>query len=989
MNNKHHGSDCTISRYSRPGIDPRFGTGGNLGVLPLLACLLLSALLEPASVAMAADTASLGNTAAAVATTARLIPAAIDPAAIGHLAIAHQLPADFSLAEPVTGDRQPSPPETSAQIRLRDLWTHHRVGVIALSGATVVIALLLFGLSLRNRQLSQAHRAAAESEMRFRATFDQAAIGIAHVAPDGRWLRVNRRLCEIVGYSHEELQAGYFNDITHPDDIDANSVLRQRCLTGEIDEFHVEQRYLRKDGSPRWVDITVALVRRDNADPAYFIAVIDDIDQRRRDQAALEEANALYQGLIENMNEGVAIYHAVDDGEDFVCKALNPAGARSARHSAGAVVGRRVREVFPGIDAMGLLDLFKQVYRSGQSASHQITNYRDERVSFWVKNHVFKLPGGELVAIFTDVSEQKTAEDALLQSQAKLKRMAYYDVLTGLPNRRMLLDRLRQATAVADRNGSLVAVCYLDLDEFKPVNDRLGHATGDALLRAVAERLGSIIRTGDTASRWGGDEFALLLTGLNNAQECEQTVARLLRLLATPYRIDAEELKLSASIGVALYPLDKSDSDALLRHADHAMYIAKQRGRNGFHVFDPAADDPRIAKLGLTLRIGEALSNDELRLLYQPIVDMRSGRVDSIEALVRWQHPERGLLPPRDFLPLIEGGDLIRQLDMWVLAHALDDLAGWIERGLSLTLSVNISYHSLVGVGFIERVKDILDAHPSVRADQIGLEILETAALGDLETVTQVIRQGSDMGLRFALDDFGTGQSSLTYFRDLPTQVLKIDQSFVRDMLHDKADLRVVEAVIGLSQAFNRTVVGEGVETEAHGMMLLRFGCELGQGYGIARPMPPEEVVAWLESYRQPHEWRSVEVGTWRRDDFPLLTMEAEHRDWVTSVLRRSRRETDIDPELLDADHCRFGRWYAGEGRLQYGHRSLFKDLDPLHQRVHEIASELLLTSDGQPDEALLEQFYNASNRFLDHLTMLQNALIDNTLDHGARQLPE
>ena len=433
------------------------------------------------------------------------------------------------------------------------------------------------------------------------------------------------------------------------------------------------------------------------------------------------------------------------------------------------------------------------------------------------------------------------------------------------------------------------------------------------------------------------------------------------------------------------YPLDKSDSDTLLRHADHAMYIAKQRGRNDFHVFDPDADDPLIAKLGLTLRIGEALENGELRLLYQPIVDMRTGRVDSMEALVRWQHPERGLLPPRDFLPLIEDGDLILQLDMWVLAHALGDLAGWIERGLSLTLFVNISYHSLIGAGFVERVKGMLDAHPSLRADQIGLEILETAALDDLEQVTEVIRQGSDMGLRFALDDFGTGQSSLTYFRDLPTQVLKIDQSFVRDMLHDTSDLRVVEAVIGLSQAFNRTVIGEGVETKAHGMMLLRFGCELGQGYGIAYPMPQQEVAAWMEGYRQPQEWRSVEVGTWRRDDFPLLTMEAEHRAWITSVLRRCRHETDIDPALLDADHCEFGRWYAGEGRLGYGQRSLFKDLEPLHQRVHEIASELMLTSDGEPDAELLEQLDHASNRFLDHLAMLQNAPIDNTLDQDTR----
>ncbi len=488
--------------------------------------------------------------------------------------------------------------------------------------------------------------------------------------------------------------------------------------------------------------------------------------------------------------------------------------------------------------------------------------------------------------MFADVSEQKAAEQALLQSQATLEQMAYYDALTGLPNRRLLLDRLGQAIAVADRTGTSLAVCYLDLDDFKPVNDRFGHATGDTLLQAVAQRLRTATRASDTVSRWGGDEFTLLLNGLAGTTEGEESVARILQAIAAPYQVGEHRVALSASIGVAVYPLNEVNGDTLLRNADHAMYIAKQRGRNGYQFFDPATNSISNNRKDWAARIAQALQNDELCLLYQPIVNMREGDVAGLEALVRWRHPERGLLLPSAFLPIIEGSELMRELDRWVLQRAIADLAGWFEHGLSPRLHVNLSAHSLLADDFIDGLQATFDNTPGVTGDQISLEILETAALEDLEAVTGVIRRCNDLGLRFALDDFGTGYSSLTYFRHLPADTLKIDQSFVRDMLRDQNDLRIVESVIGMARAFDRTVVAEGVESEEHGTMLLRFGCELGQGYGIARPMPSEQVAQWLQDYQHPRQWRSATARVWRPEDLPLLTMEAEHRGWVERLIQ-------------------------------------------------------------------------------------------------------
>jgi diguanylate cyclase (GGDEF)-like protein/PAS domain S-box-containing protein len=465
------------------------------------------------------------------------------------------------------------------------------------------------------------------------------------------------------------------------------------------------------------------------------------------------------------------------------------------------------------------------------------------------------------IGMVEDITDRKKSEQALRDSQMRLESLAYYDTLTELPNRRLFADHIQQEMAVAERRDTLLAVCYLDLDGFKPINDRLGHEAGDRLLVSVAERLRSALRKEDTIARWGGDEFALLLNNLSSAEECADMLDRLLSHLEKPHLLDGEPCVVTASVGVTLFPEDLHDADTLLRHADHAMYLAKEQGRNGYHLFD-SEEDRRVHVYREKLKcVQEAIDNDELILHFQPKVRMNTGSVQGVEALVRWQHPEQGLLPPGDFLPLLRGHDLLVELDWWVVRTALRQMTLWQRQGLSLQVSINVSAKFLQQDHFIEQMKTLISANPQIAPGLIELEIIETEAIEDLNAVSETINRCVALGISFALDDFGTGYSSLTYFRHLSAGVLKIDQSFVRNMLDDNDDLNIVKGVIGLAQAFQRDVVAEGVETEAHGQVLLRLGCQVAQGFGIARPMSAEDLPDWIAGYSPPVAWMHEKAG--------------------------------------------------------------------------------------------------------------------------------
>ncbi|MCP9838037.1 EAL domain-containing protein [Cyanobium sp. N.Huapi 1H5] len=428
----------------------------------------------------------------------------------------------------------------------------------------------------------------------------------------------------------------------------------------------------------------------------------------------------------------------------------------------------------------------------------------------------------------------------------QLRQLAYEDPLTRLPNRSLLSQRLGEELERARRNGTQLAVGYLDLDNFKPINDSHGHAVGDELLVAVAERLCRCLRPGDTVGRLGGDEFVVILPGLSSLAELESLGERLLSAVAQPTLLaETHCVALSTSIGFRLVPPDDADPDTLLRQADQAMYAAKRAGPGRMHHFDVELERRQSLQRSRLERVRQAIEGQQLRLFVQPVIDLATGQLRFAEALVRWQHPQQGLLLPETWLGWIEDQPEISLLGDWVLEQALRHCSAWMRAGLAAAVSVNMSARELRDPGFAERIGAALALHPDLPASALRLEVLETAALEDLEQVAQNIAHCRELGVSFALDDFGTGYSSLTYLRRLPISTIKIDRSFVARMLVDPADRAIVKAVVDLAHAFGRACVAEGAETPEHLQALRAMGCELAQGFVIARPMPAEDLPGW------------------------------------------------------------------------------------------------------------------------------------------------
>ncbi|WP_162888628.1 EAL domain-containing protein [Dechloromonas sp. HYN0024] len=581
------------------------------------------------------------------------------------------------------------------------------------------------------------------------------------------------------------------------------------------------------------------------------------------------------------------------------------------------------------------------------------------------------------VAIYTDIS-------ALKESQRQLEHLAYHDALTGLPNRVLLVDRIQHGLAQATRRKGLVAVCFLDLDDFKPINDLYGHNNGDLVLIEVAQRLKQAVREGDTVARIGGDEFAVLLTDLEGPQDAKTVILRMLDSVARPYSVDSATAVISASIGYTLIPGDDGDPDNLLRHADQAMYVAKEEGRNRIHLFDIEHDQRTRSKRENVSRIKKACQDNEFRLFYQPKVDMRRGKVVGMEALIRWQHPELGLLSPADFLLPLGDHPLLVDIGNWAIREALGQMAKWQAEGHQLPVSVNISGGHLLDPDFVSSLANQLAAFPQLNPRDLQLEILETAALEDVAHVSKVIKKCTELGVQFALDDFGTGYSSLLYLKRLPARTLKIDQSFVRDLLDTPEGADAIVCIQALASAFKRKIVAEGVEFIEQGIVLLRLNCDVVQGYAIARPMPADEVQNWVETYRPDPAWAASLKLPWRRSDFPLLAAEVEQRRWIKIVATAVKRE---DSELLlsrirSLQKSSFGHWYYGIAKDRYGSMPEFKKIPDLHMNVYRISAEIgacLSRGEHTQASALLAEQNACSRVLLEGLVTLRKAIVTHT----------
>ena len=551
----------------------------------------------------------------------------------------------------------------------------------------------------------------------------------------------------------------------------------------------------------------------------------------------------------------------------------------------------------------------------------------------------------QYVALFSDITTAK-------EHQKQLEHIAHYDSLTSLPNRVVLADRLHQAMAQALRRGQRLAVVFLDLDGFKSVNDKHGHEAGDQLLIALSDRMKQALREGDTLARMGGDEFVAVLLDLDDTADSLPMLERLLAAAAQPVQFDDLTLQVSASLGVTFFPqAEEVDADQLLRQSDQAMYQAKLAGKNRYHLFDAEQDRSVRGHHESLERIQAALKAGEFVLHYQPKVNMRSGVVIGAEALIRWQHPQRGLLAPATFLPVVEDHPLAVGIGEWVIDTALQQVEGWRSVGLHMPVSVNVGARQLQEFDFVTRLRAMLARHPTIRPGDLELEVLETSALEDVMRISQVIESCREVGVMFSLDDFGTGYSSLTYLKRLQVAQLKIDQSFVRDMLDDPDDLAILEGVIGLATAFGRQVIAEGVETVACGSLLLQLGCELAQGYGIARPMPGNELAAWSAAWRPDPAWLDLRAVS--RGDLPVLFAGVEHRAWAKALEEFLKGERDAPP-VLDHHRCRFGGWIDGDGPSRYTALPAYAAVESLHLKAHVLGGQLVdLRAQGSSAQAL------------------------------------
>ncbi|MGR8936134.1 MAG: sensor domain-containing protein [Gammaproteobacteria bacterium] len=696
---------------------------------------------------------------------------------------------------------------------------------------------------IRRRKLVET--ALRASELKYRVLAERSPLAIQVFAPDGTPLRVNA--------AWEELWQTPFSALQHYNlfedrQLEALHILPliKKAFAGESVELP-EHEY-DKAKTPNishhhgklWLRVFAYPVLDDNGKLLEVVVIQQDVTKHKQAEIKLQLAAKVFT----HAREGIMI---TDVNANIV----------------------EVNDTFTAITGYSRAEALGKNPRMLQSGRHESAFYAAMWKSILEKGHWYgeiwdRRKDGQIYAALTTISAVRDTADniqnflalfsditPIKEHQLQLEHIAHYDALTGLPNRVLLADRLKQAMHQSERRGLSLAVAYLDLDGFKAVNDSYGHPVGDRLLITLAQRMKDVLRDGDSLARIGGDEFIAVLVDLQQTVRYETILQRLLEAVSAPVTLENIVVNVSASLGVTFFPDDNVDAEQLIRHADYAMYIAKQAGKNRYHLFDVEEDAALQNQHLYVEQVRKGFERGEFELFYQPKVNMKTGKIAGVEALIRWQHPVRGQLPPGEFLPLFGDHPIAIEIGEWVIDAALTQIAQWRETGIELTVSVNIGATQLQQHDFLDRLKTLLAAHGNIPPDRLDLEILETSALQDITFVSKLIRDCKVIGVRFTLDDFGTGYSSLTYLRHLPADALKIDQSFVRDMLDDPDDLAIVQGVIGLAKAFGREVIAEGVETVAHRDILLQLGCELGQGYGIGRPMPAWELPQWILAWKQ------------------------------------------------------------------------------------------------------------------------------------------
>ena len=845
-----------------------------------------------------------------------------------------------------------------------------------------------------------------ESEARFRATFNQAAVGIARIGMEGQWLEVNDKLLEIIGYDRRELEKMDFQQFFCIDGSAMEPVPLQLLLDSEEQSLSRELSFIHKLGQKRWLNLTLSIVLGSDDEPGYYVALVEDISKRKRQSQMLElqakkseamlqlpllaetlpETEFIQKGmeLIEDLTGSrIAFIHFVNDDEKTIelvtwsrrtlqeyCKAafdrhypLEQAGVwadalrrrepvlindyptypkkhglpeghaelmrlisvpviehgkvvmlagvgnratdytsveveitqlisnelwRIVQRRRGEHKQRQAAEVFSStVEGVVITDLDGAI-QDVNAAFESITGYSKEEVfgktpamlqsgrhdrlfyqSMWrslqeagewrgeiwnrrkngtiypelltinaVKNEQGDKAG--YVGVFSDITEMK-------QSEERLDFLAHHDPLTELPNRLLLNARLRQSIKHSKRQGGQLAVVFIDLDRFKYINDSLGHTAGDELLVILAQRLRGMVRSDDTVARVSGDEFVLILEDIGSVEQVLVVIDKLLGRISEPVLLGQDKLVVTASVGVSLFPQDGEEATALMRNADAAMNRSKEYGSNTYQFYTEEMTTAAFEHMFLEHALREAAKQGEFRLVYQPQKELNTDRYIGIEALIRWHHPQQGVISPGRFIPFVEQTSLIKDIGYWVLQTACEQGRSWLEQGIEFgRIAVNIAVLQLQDEGFVSLVKDVL-ASTRLPAEHLEFEVTEGFVMNQPEQAIERLTALRSLGIEIAIDDFGTGYSSLSYLKRLPLDKLKIDQSFVREIPNDSNDMAIAESVIALGNAMGLRVIAEGVETQAQVEFLLEKGCVEGQGYLFSRPIPSDLVPSFFD----------------------------------------------------------------------------------------------------------------------------------------------
>jgi diguanylate cyclase (GGDEF)-like protein/PAS domain S-box-containing protein len=684
-------------------------------------------------------------------------------------------------------------------------------------------------------------QALRRSETQYRTIVDRAPIGLVLTDRDGLIVVANPAFQRMIGYSEEELRTRHLTEIIAPDHVPKILKIIQQTLAGHGPEYASKKRYIRKDGTSIWVRVSFSVLFDTDDFAQGVIAMQEDITDSREVEEALRASEARYReifqhnrtiqllidpetGQIVDANPAACAFYgtSLEDLQSTTIHALNVLSADMV----AAEMARAHRE--------------KREYLYSRHRLHS-GEVRDVEVH----SNAVQIDGQPLLySIVHDITESRMVE-------AQLIYQTLHDPLTGLPNRILLHDRLDQSILRAQRDRQAVTLVVMDLDGFKEINATFGDDVGDLLLHGIGLRLQQALRESDsvvrlvpsTVARIGGDEFAIILP--NTDEPGAITVAhRLLEALSEPILAGEKLLTVGASMGIAVFPAHGRDSVSLLRRTDVALYLAKQK-HGTYAVYDPAKDEysPQRHAMGAELR--SAIKNERLYLHYQPLVTCLTGQTRAVEALSRWKHPQHGMVPPADFIPLAEHTGLIVPLTKWVLQEALGQCRSWRTAGRDVDVSINLSAHSLSDPQLTETIEYVVRT-VGAQFDWLEVEITESTVMADVEHSMSVLQELYDLGVRVSVDDFGTGYSSLTYLRRLPIHAVKIDRSFVMEMTVNEEDALIVRSVIDLAHNLGLEVVAEGVEDEAGYDMLVSMGCEAVQGYYLSRPLSAERVTAWL-----------------------------------------------------------------------------------------------------------------------------------------------